>query len=978
VPPDLLAAVRDPARLAALRRLDLLDSPPEPAFDRLTRLAAAVLHAPIALITLVDADRQFFKSCIGLPELWAARRETSLSYSFCQHLVVSAEPLIVADTRAHPLMQDNLAIQALRSIAYAGIPLITADGYVIGGLCVIDTVPREWRDDEIAILRDLAASVMSEVQLRSDAAARRQAEEALQASERRLSLIYNGVSDLVFLMSVESEDRYRCLTANAAYLARTGLSVEHVIGRLLDEIVPEAELPLTLEKYSQVIRSAAPVTYEGNYVRPTGRIFFETTLTPIFDEQGICTNILGVVHDITERKHAEETLDVRARRQAAIADLGQRALIGADLTALFNDAVGLVAGTLDVEFCEALELMSDGTALRLRAGAGWREDLVGSATVGAGKDSQAGYTLFSNQPVVVDDLRTETRFRGPGLLRDHGVVNGITVIIRGQEQPFGVLGAHTTRPRAFTNDDVYFLQAVANVLGTAISRKRAEQAIAFQAHLLNVVEQAVIATDMRGVIIYWNRFAEILYGWSAEEAKGRDILALLSDETTRSEAAQIIARLQGGERWAGEFLMRRRDGTTFPAHMVDSPVRDEHGTLIGVVGVAVDITERKRIEEIQRETRDLLEIQVAARTAELREVNQQLSRWVSELEQRNSEVLLLSELGELLQTCLTVEEAYVILARALPRLFAAEAGALYVRCDRQDFVAVAEWGVSGSRSFTVDGCWALRRGRTHLVASPVSGPICDHAGTLALAGYICVPVVAQGEALGVLHVRAAAPKPPSLASEMEGEAGGLADSRRRLAATVAEHVALALSNLTLRETLRQQAIRDPLTNLFNRRYMEESLERELSRAARHGSSLGVIMIDIDHFKPVNDTFGHAAGDTLLRAIGALLLAHTRAEDIASRYGGEEFTLILPDSSLEDTWRRAEQLRMAVKRLRVRHGGEPLDVVTISAGVASYPEHGTVPEALLRAADLALYQAKAEGRDLVVKQMADGRGTRHDA
>jgi diguanylate cyclase (GGDEF)-like protein/PAS domain S-box-containing protein len=977
MPTNLLAAINDPARLAALHRLDLLDSPPEPAFDRLTRLAAAVLHAPIAFITLVDANRQFFKSDVGLPEPWAARRETPLSYSFCQHMVASAEPLIVSDMRIHPLVQDNPAIPALRSVAYAGMPLITADGYVIGSLCVVDTIPREWRDDEIAVLRDLAASVMSEIQLRNDAAARRQAEEALQASERRLSLIYNGVSDLVFLVSVEPDDSYRCLMVNAAYLKATGLTAEQLIGKRIEEIVP-GEAMFAMAKCKEAIQTRTPICYEAHLKLPDSSILVETMLTPIFDEQGRCSNILGVVHDITERKRAEETFDVRARQQAAIADLGQRALTGADLTALFNDAVGLVAGTLDVEFCEALELMPDGTALRLRAGAGWREGLVGHAMVGAEKDSLAGYTLFSNQPVVVDDLRTETRFRGPALLRDHGVVNGITVIIRGQEQPFGLLGAHTTRPRAFTNDDVYFLQAVANVLGTAISRKRAEQAIAFQAHLLNVVEQAVIATDLRGAIIYWNRFAEILYGWSAEEAKGRDILDLLSDEATRSEAARIIARLRGGERWAGEFLMRRRDGTTFPAHMVDSPVRDEHGTLIGVVGVAVDITEHKRIEEIQREARDLLEIQVAARTAELREANQQLARWVSELEQRNSEVVLLSEMGELLQTCLTVEEAHAVLARALPRLFAPETGALYVRLEQQGFVAVAEWGEPGPRTFTMDDCWALRRGRTHLIASPGGGPVCGHVGAQALAGYICVPVVAQSEALGVLHIRAAAPNPLALAPAPDGDAGGLAESRRRLAATVAEHMALALSNLMLRETLRQQAIRDPLTNLFNRRYMEESLERELSRAARHESQLGVIMIDIDHFKPINDTFGHAAGDTLLRAIGALLLAHTRAEDIACRYGGEEFTLILPDSSLEDTWRRAEQLRVAVKRLRVRHGGEPLDSVTISAGVASYPDHGAVPEALLRAADLALYQAKTEGRDQVVKQMADSRGVRRNA
>jgi diguanylate cyclase (GGDEF)-like protein/PAS domain S-box-containing protein len=842
--PDLLAVIRDPARLDALYHLNLLDSPAEETFDRLTRLAINVLHTPIALITFIDADRQFFKSSVGLPEPWASRREVPLSHSLCQHMLGSSEPLIVADTRTHALFKDNPAINDFQAIAYAGVPLITGDGYAIGSLCVVDRAPRNWPDTEIAILRDLAASVMSEIVLRSDTA---------------------------------------------------------------------------------------------------------------------------------ERERVEQTLDQRARQQAAIADLGQRALVGVDLTVLFNDAIALVAETLDVEFCEALELMPDGSALRLRAGAGWREGMVGSAMVGTGTASLAGYTLFSDQPVIVDDLRTETRFQGPGLLRDHGIVNGVTVIIRGQEQPFGVLGAYTPRQRSFTSDDVHFLQSVANVLGTAVARKRAEQAISFQAHLLNMVEQAVIATDMRGMITYWNRFAERLYGWPAADALGRDMLALLSDESARREAGEMIARMRSGEHWAGEFRMRRQDGTIFPAYVIDSPIRDDQGALVGVVGVSTDMTERKRIEEIQREARDQLETQVAVRTAELREVNQLLSRWVKELEQRNSEVTLLSEMGELLQTCLNVEEAYSVLAQMLPRLFAAEAGALYIRADGQNFVSsIAAWGSASAQTFDIDACWALRRGRTHLVEPPGSGPICSHVGVHVARGYICVPVAAQDEILGILHVRPTSADadplaPPAARSPID--TSGMTDSRRRLAVTVAEHAALALSNLKLRETLRQQAIRDPLTGLFNRRYMEESLEREVRRAARHANLLGVMMLDIDHFKRVNDSFGHVVGDMLLRAIGALLLSHTRGEDIACRYGGEEFTLILPDSSLADTWKRAEQLRSAVKQLRVRHGGEPLGIVTISVGVASFPEHGVVPEALLRAADHALYQAKAAGRDRVVKQIS---------
>jgi diguanylate cyclase (GGDEF)-like protein len=190
---------------------------------------------------------------------------------------------------------------------------------------------------------------------------------------------------------------------------------------------------------------------------------------------------------------------------------------------------------------------------------------------------------------------------------------------------------------------------------------------------------------------------------------------------------------------------------------------------------------------------------------------------------------------------------------------------------------------------------------------------------------------------------------------------GLHD-RTRLAATAAEHIALALANLNLRETLRHQAVRDPLTGLFNRRYLEETLERELRRAERRSLPLAVIMLDIDHFKRFNDTFGHDAGDALLPEVGSYLRTHVRPEDIACRYGGEEFTLILPDAPLEPTLRRVDELRQGIARLGIAHRGQPLGTVTISMGVAVFPAHGTSPDALLRVADRALYRAKEQGRD----------------
>jgi diguanylate cyclase (GGDEF)-like protein len=169
----------------------------------------------------------------------------------------------------------------------------------------------------------------------------------------------------------------------------------------------------------------------------------------------------------------------------------------------------------------------------------------------------------------------------------------------------------------------------------------------------------------------------------------------------------------------------------------------------------------------------------------------------------------------------------------------------------------------------------------------------------------------------------------------------------------------------LRETLRSQAVRDPLTGLFNRRYMEESLERELHRASRNRYPIGVIMIDVDYFKRFNDTHGHEAGDTMLRAVGEFLQSSIRAEDIACRYGGEEFTLIMPQASLEVTTDRAEHVRNTIKNLQVFYLNHPLGPVSISAGVTVIPRHGMSVQSALRQADRALYRAKNAGRDQVM-------------
>jgi diguanylate cyclase (GGDEF)-like protein len=216
-----------------------------------------------------------------------------------------------------------------------------------------------------------------------------------------------------------------------------------------------------------------------------------------------------------------------------------------------------------------------------------------------------------------------------------------------------------------------------------------------------------------------------------------------------------------------------------------------------------------------------------------------------------------------------------------------------------------------------------------------------------------VPLVAQGESLGVLQLQFPEPE------EGRHDPGG-----ERLIQLLAENLALALANLKLRETLRYQSIRDPLTGLFNRRYLEESLERELHRARRGKRAVAVLMLDLDHFKRFNDEHGHAAGDALLREVGGLLKNKVRGSDVACRYGGEELAIILPEAELRDAAHRADQIRDAIRRLAIQQAGQTLGSVTVSIGIATYPQHGESVEQLLSQADAALYRAKDLGRDRV--------------
>lgn len=448
---------------------------------------------------------------------------------------------------------------------------------------------------------------------------------------------------------------------------------------------------------------------------------------------------------------------------------------------------------------------------------------------------------------------------------------------------------------------------------------------------------AMIKIDTAENVVMWNPAAEVIFGWSEAEAWGRPLRTFPSDK--RAEASAIYEALQQHQSLTNitsQWLSK--DGRRVDVNISAIGIHDLVGNITGFNMIIADISSLKHAEEAMKAS------------------NKSLSISVAKLEQRTRELSLSAEMADLLQACNRPEEAHFVLMSSLQKIFPEMSGILYEIPPSRDLMEpIASWGPNANADpFVLDGCWALRRGRSHRTDDGKGNLVCQHVtdDLVEPVPYMCVPMMAQGEAFGVLHLRVA----PGM--------DALLVENQRLAETVAEQVALTLANLKLREALRQQSIRDMLTGLFNRRYLEETLIREIERAKRGRIPLSVIMMDLDHFKQFNDTYGHRAGDVVLKTLGKFLQTHVRADDIACRYGGEEFTLIMPGASQEIAQQRAEQMRDGIHTLEISYEDQILGALTLSLGVAVFPAHGGNGESILQAADVALYRAKQNGRDRV--------------
>jgi diguanylate cyclase (GGDEF)-like protein len=322
-----------------------------------------------------------------------------------------------------------------------------------------------------------------------------------------------------------------------------------------------------------------------------------------------------------------------------------------------------------------------------------------------------------------------------------------------------------------------------------------------------------------------------------------------------------------------------------------------------------------------------------------------------ELERRTRTIDLLGRMANRLPGSKDEQEFVNVIERFVPQILPGARGALYVLSNSQTLLRrIGEWNdPNGSAAeFAPSECWGIRRGHPHTITDASNDIVCLHVNAQQLTGYRCLPLVAQGETVGLFYVEE---QHDTMIHDQDLHA-------------LSETIGLSLVNLRLQEKLRNQSIRDPLTGLFNRRYLEESLELECSRAERSKDPISVVMLDVDHFKRFNDTFGHDAGDIVLKHVSEILRRSIRQGDVACRFGGEEFVVVLPGTGAAEALEVAERVRQSVQKLAVVYRNQSLGRSTVSLGVAVYPVAGETPAELIEAADQALYRAKNAGRDRV--------------
>ncbi len=887
-----------PARLAALRRAALLDTPAEAAFDRLTRLAATILGAPVALVTLVDADRQFFKSAVGLPEPWASRREMPLSHSFCQHAVASGAPLVIADARDHPLVRDNLAIPELGVVAYAGIPLITADGAVLGSFCVIDQRPRDWTLEEIAILTDLAAVVLTEIELRVAAReAQDRAAEAERERREKLALLHReeaaraeaeaARAEVVATLeritegffALDREWRFTYVNRRAELLLCRPAA--ELLGRSIWEVFPEGAGSPFARQYQQAVTTGRAVAFEA--YSPALATWLEVHAYPGHDGLSVFFRDTGL------RRRAEAAL--RASE------------------AQFRDvyaAVGQVTMALDGRFLSVNRAFCDFT--------GYSEaELL----------ARSFHDLIppDELPVATGDVRRLLSGELPHYQRERRYRRKDGAIVT------GLIGTSAIR------DDAGRPRYLLGLLQDITARKEAEAALRASDERLRVVVTSapviLFALDRDGVFTLAEGRGLAGLGGRPGQVVGESIFDLYRDHP---RLLDNIHRALAGEEFAATVEVGE---LVFETSYV--PLRDERGAVTGVTGLATDVTARVRAEE------------------ELRRQN----AYLAALHETTLAIVDRLDPAELLEAIVRRAGALLGTPHGYIHLVEPDGSALLTWVGTGAFgdhlgqrIAPGE-GLAGrvwqtGRALVVDEYRSWPGRRTAIDADPF------HA-------VVGVPLTSRGKVVGVTGLAYLEPERHFGEAELAAlsrfaELASLALDNARLYTAAQQELA---ERKALEARLARQAFHDFLTGLPNRALFRARLDNALRATGGPRDPVVVLFVDLDGFKEINDRFGHEAGDRALQIVAGRLERCVRAGDTVARLGGDEFTVLLPAATEADAVRVATSILQVLQRPLGVDGGEA--TISASVGIALGTPGRDTSEDLLRRADRAQYRAKASGK-----------------
>ena len=736
---------------------------------------------------------------------------------------------------------------------------------------------------------------------------RYQATDALRESEERFKLIFDNAVDGILLMSLENQ---KIDSANKSMSQMLGYSLEELKKLGAADIHPREALPYVREQIEIQSKDGLAPARDLPMLRKDGSVFYANVRGALIVLSGK-KYLMGVFRDITEQKRAEEALRESEEQFRVMSAAAQDAIIMMDndgLITFWSEAAGRIFGHA-------------------------RNEAVGKST----------HDLLTPAVYLKKFQKVFPQWRETG----QGAAVGKTVeliALRKDGTEFPVeISLSSPRLKGRWN-------AIA-IIRDITERKRAEEELTLRNVLLSTQQEVsldgILVVDEKGQILSFNQHFVEMWGIPAEViATKSDELALKAVLDKLVEPLEFIERvnyLYEHRRETSQDEIALKDGRTFDRY--SAPMFGSDERYYGRVWYFRDITVRKRAVE------------------ESRKANEKLGSALNKLKERSLQNSVLSEMREFLQASSTIDEIGPVILRSMKKLFPDSEGALFLLSpSKTDLESAVRWGDFpedvDNNVFSPDACWGLRRGSVYVVDDIKSGLICPHLKNPPATAYACLPLMAKGDVLGLLHIRGR--------STGKGEDSlRVISDLKDLTTTLSELLSLSISNIRLRETLSIQSIKDPLTGLFNRRYMEENFQREIYRAARKQDHIGVIMVDIDHFKKFNDVYGHAAGDVVLVELADFFKLRIRGADIACRYGGEEFAFILPESSLENTVKRANQMIEEARALRVQYAGQALGPTTLSMGVAAYPIHGAKPEDLLRAADAALYRAKKEGRNRVV-------------